>query len=276
MAIKNFKTKEEALAAMKKATDRKRTLIEYLKKGYSLEELEKMGFKMAKFAAAKNAGFTPFQAFLVSFTNNASAGEFAGFTLIAAGGGYLEVAILILITNARYLLMSCALSQKLPPDTPMIQRLLLSYDVTDELFGISVSVPGKLNPYYSFGAYTVALPGWAFGTLFGTLMGSILPANIVSALSVGLYGMFLAIIIPPARKNKILAGVVLISMGASFAFTKLPVVHTLSTGTRTILLTILIAGGAAILFPVNEDEGDEKSTESSVLNNNERQTSHES
>ena len=215
-------------------------------------------------------------AFLVSFTNNASAGEFAGFTLIAAGGGYLEVAILILITNARYLLMSCALSQKLPPDTPMIQRLLLSYDVTDELFGISVAVPGKLNPYYSFGAYTVALPGWAFGTLFGTLMGSILPANIVSALSVGLYGMFLAIIIPPARKNKILAGVVLISMGASFAFTKLPVVHTLSTGTRTILLTILIAGGAAILFPINQDEDDTKSTESSVLNNNERQASHES
>lgn len=225
--------------------------------------------------AAKNAGFTPFQAFLVSFTNNASAGEFAGFTLIAAGGGYLEVAILILITNARYLLMSCALSQKLPPDTPMIQRLLLSYDVTDELFGISVAVPGKLNPYYSFGAYTVALPGWAFGTLLGTLMGSILPANIVSALSVGLYGMFLAIIIPPARKNKILAGVVLISMGASFAFTKLPVVHTLSTGTRTILLTILIAGGAAILFPIN-DADDTKSTESSVLNNNERQASHES
>ena len=211
-----------------------------------------------------------------SFTNNASAGEFAGFTLIAAGGGYLEVAILILITNARYLLMSCALSQKLPPDTPMIQRLLLSYDVTDELFGISVAVPGKLNPYYSFGAYTVALPGWAFGTLLGTLMGSILPANIVSALSVGLYGMFLAIIIPPARKNKILAGVVLISMGASFAFTKLPVVHTLSTGTRTILLTILIAGGAAILFPIDEEEDDTKSTESSVLNNNERQASHES
>ena len=226
--------------------------------------------------AAKNAGFTPFQAFLVSFTNNASAGEFAGFTLIAAGGGYLEVAILILITNARYLLMSCALSQKLPPDTPMIQRLLLSYDVTDELFGISVAVPGKLNPYYSFGAYTVALPGWAFGTLLGTLMGSILPANIVSALSVGLYGMFLAIIIPPARKNRILAGVVLISMGASFAFTKLPVVHTLSTGTRTILLTILIAGGAAILFPIDEEEDDTKSTESSVLNNNERQASHES
>lgn len=226
--------------------------------------------------AAKNAGFTPFQAFLVSFTNNASAGEFAGFTLIAAGGGYLEVAILILITNARYLLMSCALSQKLPPDTPMIQRLLLSYDVTDELFGISVAVPGKLNPYYSFGAYTVALPGWAFGTLFGTLMGSILPANIVSALSVGLYGMFLAIIIPPARKNKILAGVVLISMGASFAFTKLPVVHTLSTGTRTILLTILIAGGAAILFPITEEDDDTKSTESNVLNNNERQASHES
>ena len=208
--------------------------------------------------AAKNAGFTPFQAFLVSFTNNASAGEFAGFTLIAAGGGYLEVAILILITNARYLLMSCALSQKLPPDTPMIQRLLLSYDVTDELFGISVAVPGKLNPYYSFGAYTVALPGWAFGTLFGTLMGSILPANIVSALSVGLYGMFLAIIIPPARDNKVIRGLVIIAMAASFLFTKIPVIKNISSGMKVIILTVVISGVAAVLFPLPDEEKEEE------------------
>ena len=208
--------------------------------------------------AAKNAGFTPFQAFLVSFTNNASAGEFAGFTLIAAGGGYLEVAILILITNARYLLMSCALSQKLPPDTPMIQRLLLSYDVTDELFGISVAVPGKLNPYYSFGAYTVALPGWAFGTLLGTLMGSILPANIVSALSVGLYGMFLAIIIPPARDNKVIRGLVIIAMAASFLFTKIPVIKNISSGMKVIILTVVISGVAAVLFPLPDEEKEEE------------------
>ena len=225
--------------------------------------------------AAKNAGFTPFQAFLVSFTNNASAGEFAGFTLIAAGGGYLEVAILILITNARYLLMSCALSQKLPPDTPMIQRLLLSYDVTDELFGISVAVPGKLNPYYSFGAYTVALPGWAFGTLFGTLMGSILPANIVSALSVALYGMFLAIIIPPARNNRVLAGVVVISMAASFLFDKTPGLRNISSGFRIIIITLIIAGIAAYFFPVKEDEYDELE-EAGELSDSTKEAHHES
>lgn len=107
-------------------------------------------------------------------------------------------------------------------------------------------------------------------------MGSILPANIVSALSVGLYGMFLAIIIPPARKNKILAGVVLISMGASFAFTKLPGIRALSTGTRTILLTVLIAGGAAILFPISDEEEAAKDTESDMLDGREREVRHES
>ncbi len=86
---------------------------------------------------AKNAGLTALQAMLASFTLNASAGEFAGFTLIAAGAGYLEIAIMEFVANARYLLMSCALSQKLSPDTPLWQRLLIGYDVTDEIFGIS-------------------------------------------------------------------------------------------------------------------------------------------
>ena len=97
--------------------------------------------------------------------------------------------------------MSCALSQKLSPDTPLWQRLLIGYDVTDEIFGISISVPGRLNPYYTFGAIAIAVPGWSVGTYLGVLMGNILPANVVSALSVGLYGMFIAIIIPPARKK---------------------------------------------------------------------------
>lgn len=204
--------------------------------------------------AAKNAGFTPFQAMLTSLTNNASAGEFAGFTLIAAGAGYLELAVMELVANARYLLMSCAMSQKLSPDTSIFHRLLVSFDVTDEIFGVSISVPGKLNPFYTYGLIAIAAPGWASGTYLGTLMGNLLPANIVRALSVGLYGMFLAVIIPPARKSRILAGVILISMIASFAFTKLPLITGLSTGTRTIILTVLIAGAAAVLFPVNEEE----------------------
>lgn len=203
--------------------------------------------------AAKNAGLSPFQAMLTSLTNNASAGEFAGFTLIAAGSGYLELAIMMLVANARYLLMSCALSQKISPDTPLIHRFLIGYDVTDEIFGISISVPGKLNPYYTYGAIVVAAPGWALGTYLGVIMGNVLPGNIVSALSVGLYGMFLAVIIPPARKNKILAILIAISMAASFAFSKLSWFDRMSSGMKIILLTVVIAGIAAILFPVKED-----------------------
>lgn len=202
---------------------------------------------------AKNAGLTALQAMLASFTLNASAGEFAGFTLIAAGASYLEVAVMEFVANARYLLMSCALSQKLSPDTPLWQRLLIGYDVTDEIFGISVSVPGRLNPYYTFGAITVAVPGWSIGTYLGVLMGNILPANVVSALSVGLYGMFIAIIIPPARKSRIVAGVVAISMAASFAFARLPLISQISSGVRTIILTVAISGIAALLFPIKED-----------------------
>lgn len=202
---------------------------------------------------AKNAGLTALQAMLSSFTLNASAGEFAGFTLIAAGASYLEVAVMEFVANARYLLMSCALSQKLPPDTPLWQRLLIGYDVTDEIFGISIAVPGKLHPYYTFGAIAIAVPGWSIGTYLGVLMGNILPANVVSALSVGLYGMFIAIIIPPARKSKIIAGVVAFSMAASFAFAKLPLISGISSGIRTIILTVVISALAALLFPVKED-----------------------
>ncbi len=203
--------------------------------------------------AAKNAGMTAFQATITSMLVNASAGQFAGFTLIAAQAGYLEMAVMILVANARYLLMSCALSQKLSPDTKFFHRLLIGFDVTDEIFGVSMSYPGKLNPFYTYGVIVVALPGWAIGTCFGVLCGNILPANVVSALSVGLYGMFLAIIIPPARKNKIIAGLVVLSMLASFLFSKLPVLSTLSSGIRIIILTVVISGIAAILFPVPEE-----------------------
>ena len=204
--------------------------------------------------AAKNAGFTAFQAALASLTNNASAGQFAGFTLAAAGAGYLELAVMEFIVNARYLLMSCALSQKLSPKTSVLHRLFVSAGVTDEIFGVSMSAPGRLNPFYTMGLLAVASPGWASGTYLGVLMGNLLPVNVVRALSVGLYGMFLAVIVPPARKSRILAGVILISMAASFAFTRLPLISKLSAGNRTILLTVLIAGGAAALFPVKEEE----------------------
>ena len=204
--------------------------------------------------AAKNAGFSPLQAMIVSFTNNASAGEFAGFTLISQGATYVELAVMIIVANARYLLMSCALSQRLSPDLPLIHRFLIGYDVTDEIFGICINVPGKLNPFYVYGAMSIAIPGWSIGTYLGVFMGNVLPDNIVSALSVGLYGMFIAIIIPPARKNKILALLITISMLSSFLFDKLRFISCIPSGTRIIILTIILSSLAAILFPVKEDK----------------------
>ena len=192
--------------------------------------------------AARSAGLNAFQGFLISLLNNASAGEYAAFTVIAADSGFVEMALITLITNARYLLMSCSLSQKFSPDTPLYHRLLVGYDVTDELFGI---------------AFLPAIPGWAIGTALGVTAGSILPARVVSALSVALFGMFLAIIIPPSKKNPVVLGCVCVSFAASWLCSVLPLTSGLSEGTRTILLTILIASAAAALFPV-QDEPEEK------------------
>lgn len=205
---------------------------------------------------AKKAGLTAFQAMLAAALSNASAGGYAAFSIIAAGGGYLEMAITQLIVNARYLLMSCALSQKLSPETSTLKRAVLAFDVTDEIFGISVAVKGTLNPFYNYGAMSVAIPGWALGTFLGVVMGNVLPASIVSALSVGLYGMFLAIIIPPARKNKIIAVLIVISMILSFLFASLPFLSGISEGMRVIILTVSISLAAAILFPVKEEENE--------------------
>ena len=199
---------------------------------------------------AKHAGLTPFQGFLTSFLNNASAGEYAGFTVIAADAPYIEIAIITLVANARYLLMSAVLSQKFSSSTPFYHRIFVGFDVTDEIFGISVARKGWLNPFYNYGAMLTALPGWSIGTALGIVAGNILPPSAVSALSVALYGMFIAIIIPPARKDKVVAVCVAVSFALSyFAETFF---GDISAGTRTIFLTILIAGAAAILHPIKE------------------------
>jgi predicted branched-subunit amino acid permease len=207
--------------------------------------------------AARNAGLTAFQATLTSLLVNASAGQYAAFTMMAANSGFLELAIMEAVTNARYILMSCALSQKLPSTAKLWQRMTIGFNVNDEIFGMAIAEPDKLNPYYYFGMMAIAMPGWALGTFLGTSVGNILTASAVSALSVGLYGMFLAVIIPASKKSKIILGVVIVSMAASFAMEVIPVFGAIASGTRTIILTVVIASAAAILFPVKEEEKEE-------------------
>ncbi len=207
---------------------------------------------------AKEAGLTAFQGFLASALCSASAGEYVAFTLIAANASYIEMAIATFVANARYLLMSCALSQKAAPDMPFIHRPLSSMYITDELFGISIARKGSFNPYYHYGGSLTAVPLWSIGTALGVIAGNILPVSVVSALSVALYGMFMAVFIPPAKKDKIIAALVIISFTLSFIASKLPVISDIAEGTRTIILTVIIAGAAAVLFPrKDENEGED-------------------
>lgn len=208
--------------------------------------------------AARNAGLSPMQAFLASALCNASAGEYAGFTLIAAQAVYLELAVVTLITNARYMLMSCAMSQRIKPGTKLRHRLLMGFYITDELFGIAISRPGYLNPWYTYGAVLVAAPCWAVGTALGDLAGNLLPISLVSAFSVALYGMFLAIIIPPARESRVVGGIILVCFLASGAASIVPFLANISTGTRIIILTVMISAVAAALFPHTGDEEEQK------------------
>ena len=202
---------------------------------------------------ARKAGLNAIQGFFASFFCVASAGEYALFTSIQSAATFFEIAVITLVVNARYLLMSCSLSQKFSPDAGLLPRLLVGFGVTDEIFGISFGRRGQLEPFYNYGAIAVAVPLWSIGTSLGIIAGNFLPVRFVSALSVALYGMFLAIIIPPAKRNLTIAIAVTASFAASYACTLLPVVKELSGGTRTIILTILISAVCAILKPLPEE-----------------------
>ena len=169
---------------------------------------------------ARRAGLSPIQGFLSSLLNHASAGEYAEFTVIMANAPYVEMAFVILITNIRYLLMSCA---------------------------------GNLNPWYSYGAIFIALPAWSVGTALGIVAGNILPVSIVSALSVALYGMFLAIIIPPSKKDKVVGGIVIAGFLISYIVSKIPQLNNVSDSMKISVITIIISGLAAFFFPIPKE-----------------------
>ncbi len=208
--------------------------------------------------AAQNAGLSALQSLIASFLCNASAGEYAGFTSIAMHAAYIEIALITFVANARYLLMSCAMSQRMDPQMPLYHRLMVGYTITDEIFGITIARPGYINPYFAYGAFAVASPCWAIGTALGAFAGNLLPLRAVSSLSVALYGMFLAVVIPSAKKSKVIAAVVCVCFVLSYLASVLPIISDLSDGTRIIILTVVISSVAAILFPHAEDCEDTK------------------
>lgn len=203
---------------------------------------------------AKGGGVTPLQCFVISFLNHASAGEYAVFTCIRDNASYLELALMVFIANIRYVLMSCALSQRINPKDNMLKRFIYGFTITDEIFAVEIAREGYLKIAYTLSAFLLAAIMWSTGTMTGCIAGAILPGRVVSALSVALYGMFLAIIIPPAKKDRLILVLIVISFVMSFLFAKLPVVSNISSGTRIVILTVLIASFAAIVFPRNDEE----------------------
>lgn len=202
---------------------------------------------------AKKAGLSAFTGFFSSLLIRASAGEYGAYSLIAVGAAFSEVAMMGVITNLRYLLMGASLSQKFSASTPLWKRILVACCITDEIFGISIAYPGYLAPVYTFGATIVGGIMWAAGTSCGIVAGGTLSASIVSALSVALYGMFLAIIIPPAKKDRAVLVAVIISFLLSWGLSSSEwVCQHISTGMRTIILTILTAAGMAVAKPVSD------------------------
>lgn len=201
-------------------------------------------------------GLPYWMSLLISMTNLTSAGQFAGTALILSGGAFVEIAVTTFVINIRYMLMSLSIAQKADPAMSTGQRLLLSFGITDEIFAVGVQQPGLLTAPYLAGLIFAPYWGWALGTLMGATATSLLPAALRSALGVAIYGMFLAIIIPPARKVRPVAVTIVIAAVMSCIFRYTPVLNRLSGGWVIILCAVIAAGYSALRYPVKAGEED--------------------
>lgn len=201
---------------------------------------------------AVRAGLTVMEAVCISMTNLTSAGQAAGVSVIATSGTYIEMAVTQFIINIRYSLMGLSLSQKLDNSFNTIHRLAVSFGITDEIFAVSSAQPSKLTPRYMYGLILISFIGWSSGTLLGAAAGNILPAIITDAMGIVLYGMFLAIIIPAAKKSRsVLLAIVIAALISTVLYYAVP---SLSSGFAVIISSVISAFIAAILFPVPEEE----------------------
>lgn len=205
---------------------------------------------------AVKAGLPVSAAVLISALNLTSAGQAAGVTIIAAGGTVIEMILTQLTINIRYALMALSLSQKLDKSFKLPQRLAVSYGITDEIFAVASAQPEKLSPLYMAGLILVSFIGWVSGTFLGAAAGQLLPKSLTDAMGIVLYGMFIAIIIPPSRKSKKVLTVVVIAAGISILFRYL--LTAVSGGFAVIISAVAASAAGALLFPVNDGEEDEK------------------
>ncbi len=210
---------------------------------------------------ASSLGIKWYQSALMSALNYTSAGQAAALDIMAEHGSVWVLILSTIVINLRYLLMSAALAVRLSPETGTGKRMLMAMGVTDEIFGLAAGRKYPLNPMYNVGAMTLACPGWIIGTALGGVMGEILPSAITKALSLALYAMFIAIIVPQAKENRVIALSVVLAMVMSFIFEKAPALSGISSGMKVIIITVVIASLAAIFFPVKENTIEENYNE---------------
>ena len=201
---------------------------------------------------AAGAGISVFEAFMISLTNLTSAGQAQGVSIIAAGGTLIEMAVVQFIINIRYALMAISLSQKTDKNFTLPKRLIAAYGITDEIFAVCIAKKGEVSAGYMYGVISVSTAGWVLGTFLGAEAGEILPPQITAALGIVLYGMFIAIIIPPSRKEKSVLVVVL--MAAALSCVCKYFIPTISGGFAVILCALVSALLAAIFFPKKPEE----------------------
>lgn len=199
-------------------------------------------------------GLTVWQAVFISLFNLTSAGQLAGVPIMAAGGSLAELALSQLIINSRYSLMSVSLAQKLSPKVSFLEKLCISYGNTDEIFAVSVSQKGEVGSRYMAGLIALPVVGWTGGTLMGAVAGNILPAMVTAALGLAIYGMFVAIVIPVAKKEKATALCVLTAIAISCAFRYIPILSKVPSGFTIIICAVLASAIFAFVAPIKVDE----------------------
>ena len=215
-----------------------------------------LGYLSVSFAFGMKAvgdGLAVFQAVLISMTNLTSAGQIAALPLMVGGASLAEMALTQLTINLRYALMSLSLSRRLDGSMGTLQRLVFSFANTDEIFAVASSQPGKVGRYYLYGLMLAPWIGWSLGTFLGAAAGTLLPVFVRTALGIAIYGMFLAIILPPARRSRQVCFVVLTAVILSLCFHYIPGLNTVSSGFVIIICGVLAAALGAWWFPMKED-----------------------
>ena len=203
---------------------------------------------------AVSGGLPVWMAVFISMSNLTSAGQFAGTNLILSGAGYIEITLTTLIINIRYMLMSLSLTQRFDRSMTLPKRLLIAFGVTDETFTIASMEQGSLSFPFLLGLMTGPYIGWSLGTILGAVICSALPPTLGSAMGIALYGMFIAIIIPPAKKSKPITVIILISVTIACILRYIPLFSAVSSGFRVIIATFAGAGIGAVLFPISTEE----------------------